>query len=198
MITRQIRRIQALEERVAQHLLVEADGVEADENRRAPGNQRPADISYHGVVRRQAGTGQPLDRQGAGAAGRCADHCTLQRAGFRAARARSWRSHRHVDKFQWQEAPIVIYSMTSSHSDARRAWSSYTVRTGSMLRPLRPSVFCVIVASPHLFEAECRTPRQIQLAMLLSYLELSTPFFVHDRAYDLPETAGDFRPFLTI
>ena len=35
-----------------------------------------------------------------------------------------------VDKFQGQEAPIVIYSMTtSSHADAPRGWNFFTART---------------------------------------------------------------------
>jgi len=80
-----------------------------------------------------------------------------------------------VDKFQGQEAPIVIYSMTSSsHTDAPRGMNSFTVRTGSMSR-LAARCVCVIVASPQVFEAECRTPRQMQLAnAFCRYLELAS------------------------
>ena len=35
---------------------------------------------------------------------------------------------------------------------------------------------CILVANPHLFEPECRTPRQIQLAnAFCRYLELASP-----------------------
>jgi superfamily I DNA and/or RNA helicase len=40
----------------------------------------------------------------------------------------------------------------------------------------RAKCICVVVASPRLFEAECVTPRQMQLAnALCRYLELATP-----------------------
>jgi uncharacterized protein len=72
-----------------------------------------------------------------------------------------------VDKFQGQEAPIVIYSMTtSSYADAPRG--RLNVATS------RAKCLCILVASPSVFEANCRTPRQMHLAnAFCRYLELA-------------------------
>ena len=82
-----------------------------------------------------------------------------------------------VDKFQGQEAPIVIYSMaTSSHSDAPRGMEFLYSANRLNVATSRAKCVCVLVASPRLFEAECRTPRQMQLAnAFCRYLELATP-----------------------
>jgi superfamily I DNA and/or RNA helicase len=70
-----------------------------------------------------------------------------------------------VDKFQGQEAPIVIYSMTtSSHSDTPRGMEFLYSANRLDVATSRVKCICVVVASPRLFEAECRTPRQMQLA----------------------------------
>jgi uncharacterized protein len=80
-----------------------------------------------------------------------------------------------VDKFQGQEAPIVIYSMTtSSHSDAPRGMEFLYSANRLNVATSRARCICVIVASPLLFEPECRTPRQIQLAnAFCRYLEMA-------------------------
>ena len=81
-----------------------------------------------------------------------------------------------VDKFQGQEAPIVIYSMTtSSHADAPRGieflYSSNRLNAATS----RAKCICVLVGSPMVFEAECRTPRHMQLAnAFCRYLEMAT------------------------
>lgn len=82
-----------------------------------------------------------------------------------------------VDKFQGREAPIVIYSMaTSSHSDAPRGMEFLYSANRLNVATSRAKCVCVVVASPRLFEAECRTPRQMQLAnAFCRYLELATP-----------------------
>jgi superfamily I DNA and/or RNA helicase len=82
-----------------------------------------------------------------------------------------------VDKFQGQEAPIVIYSMsTSSHADAPRGMEFLYSANRLNVATSRAKCICVVVASPRLFEAECRTPRQMQLAnAFCRYLELATP-----------------------
>ena len=82
-----------------------------------------------------------------------------------------------VDKFQGREAPIVIYSMTSSsHSDAPRGMEFLYSANRLNVATSRAKCICIVVASPRLFEAECRTPRQMQLAnAFCRYLELSTP-----------------------
>jgi superfamily I DNA and/or RNA helicase len=81
-----------------------------------------------------------------------------------------------VDKFQGREAPIVIYSMTtSSHSDAPRGMEFLYSANRLNVATSRAKCICVIVASPRLFEAECRTPRQMQLTnAVCRYLELAT------------------------
>ena len=81
-----------------------------------------------------------------------------------------------VDKFQGQEAPIVIYSMaTSSHSDAPRGMEFLYSANRLNVATSRAKCACVVVASPRLFEVECRTPRQMQLAnAFCRYLELAT------------------------
>ncbi|MBR1146136.1 TM0106 family RecB-like putative nuclease [Bradyrhizobium sp. AUGA SZCCT0431] len=80
-----------------------------------------------------------------------------------------------VDKFQGQEAPIVIYSMTtSSHADAPRGMEFLYSANRLNVATSRAKCICIVVASPRLFEAECRTPRQMQLAnAFCRYLELA-------------------------
>ena len=69
-----------------------------------------------------------------------------------------------VDKFQGQEAPIVIYSMaTSSHADAPRGIEFLYSRNRLNVATSRAKCISILVASPQLFEAECRTPRQMRL-----------------------------------
>jgi uncharacterized protein len=81
-----------------------------------------------------------------------------------------------VDKFQGQEAPIVIYSMTtSSHSDAPRGMEFLYSANRLNVATSRAKCLCVVVACARLFEAECRTPRQMQLAnAFCRYLEMAT------------------------
>jgi superfamily I DNA and/or RNA helicase len=81
-----------------------------------------------------------------------------------------------VDKFQGKEAPIVIYSMaTSSHADAPRGMEFLYSANRLNVAVSRAKCVCVVVASPRLFEAECRTPRQIQLAnAFCRYAELAS------------------------
>jgi len=81
-----------------------------------------------------------------------------------------------VDKFQGQEAPIVIYSMTtSSHADAPRGMEFLYSANRLNVATSRAKCVCVLVAAPAVFEAECRTPKQMQLAnAFCRYLELAT------------------------
>ncbi|KYK49298.1 hypothetical protein A1D31_39950 [Bradyrhizobium liaoningense] len=68
-----------------------------------------------------------------------------------------------VDKFQGQEASIVIYSMTtSSHSDAPRGMVFLYSLNRLNVALSRAKCLCILVA-PRILEAECRTPRQMQL-----------------------------------
>jgi superfamily I DNA and/or RNA helicase len=82
-----------------------------------------------------------------------------------------------VDKFQGQEAPIVIYSMTtSSHADAPRGMEFLYSANRLNVATSRAKCLCIVVASARLFEVECRTPRQMQLANgFCRYLEMALP-----------------------
>ena len=81
-----------------------------------------------------------------------------------------------VDKFQGQEAPIVIYSMTtSSHADAPRGMEFLYSANRLNVATSRARCVCILVGSPLLFEAECRTPQQMQLAnAFCRYLEMAS------------------------
>lgn len=81
-----------------------------------------------------------------------------------------------VDKFQGQEAPVVIYSMATSHpQDAPRGMEFLYSLNRLNVATSRARCAAIIVASPALFEPECRTPRQMQLAnALCRFRELAT------------------------
>ncbi len=80
-----------------------------------------------------------------------------------------------VDKFQGQEAPIVIYSMTTSRqADAPRGMEFLYSLNRLNVATSRARCVCVLVANPAVLEAECRMPRQMQLAnAYCRYLELA-------------------------
>jgi uncharacterized protein len=80
-----------------------------------------------------------------------------------------------VDKFQGQEAPVVIYSMaTSDPDDAPRGLEFLFSPNRLNVATSRAKCACILVASPRLFEPDCRTPRQMQLASALArYRELA-------------------------
>lgn len=82
-----------------------------------------------------------------------------------------------VDKFQGQEAPVAIYSMaTSSHADAPRGMEFLYSLNRLNVATSRARCLSFLVCSPEVFEAECRNPRQMQLAnAFCRYLELSPP-----------------------
>jgi uncharacterized protein len=91
-----------------------------------------------------------------------------------------------VDKFQGQEAAIVIYSMTtSSHADAPRGMEFLYSLNRLNVATSRAMCLCVLVGSPALFEPECRTPDQMRMAnAFCRYLELaaSMPTGLESRA----------------
>jgi len=80
-----------------------------------------------------------------------------------------------VDKFQGQEAPVVIYSLTtSSPEDAPRGMEFLYSLNRLNVATSRAMSNVILVGSPRLFEPECRSPRQMQLAnALCRYLELA-------------------------
>jgi uncharacterized protein len=80
-----------------------------------------------------------------------------------------------VDKFQGQQAPVVIYSLTtSSPEDAPRGMEFLYSLNRLNVATSRAQTMVIVVGSPRLLEPECRSPRQIQLAnALCRYVELA-------------------------
>jgi predicted RecB family nuclease len=81
-----------------------------------------------------------------------------------------------VDKFQGKEAPVVIYSMTSSSvHDAPRGMSFLFSPNRLNVATSRAKSICILVASPFLLEPECHTIDQMRWAnALCRYTELAT------------------------
>ncbi|MBL8340214.1 MAG: TM0106 family RecB-like putative nuclease [Rubrivivax sp.] len=70
-----------------------------------------------------------------------------------------------VDKFQGQEAPVVIYSCTSSSpEDAPRGMAFLYDPHRFNVATSRARCTVIVVASPRLFEPDCRTPQQMAWA----------------------------------
>jgi len=70
-----------------------------------------------------------------------------------------------VDKFQGQEAPVIIYSMaTSSPEDAPRGMDFLYSPNRLNVAVSRAKVCFIMVANSKLFEPECKSPEQIKLA----------------------------------
>ncbi len=80
-----------------------------------------------------------------------------------------------VDKFQGQEAPVVVYSLTtSSPEEAPRGMEFLYSLNRLNVATSRARCACILVASAKLFEPECRSPRQMQLAnAFCRYVELA-------------------------
>jgi predicted RecB family nuclease len=80
-----------------------------------------------------------------------------------------------VDKFQGQEAPVVIYSLTtSSPEDAPRGMEFLYSLNRLNVATSRAESAVIVVGSPRLYEPDCKTPRQMQLAnALCRYREMA-------------------------
>ncbi|MEP7269338.1 MAG: TM0106 family RecB-like putative nuclease [Saprospiraceae bacterium] len=80
-----------------------------------------------------------------------------------------------VDKFQGQEAPIVIFSMTTSTpADAPRGMEFLYSLNRLNVAVSRAKSVCIIVANPDLFEPDCKSPNQMRLAnALCRYVEMA-------------------------
>ena len=81
-----------------------------------------------------------------------------------------------VDKFQGQERPVVIFSMATSRSeDAPRGMEFLYSLNRLNVATSRARCAVILVASPRLFEPDCRTPRQMKLAnALCRYREIAS------------------------
>jgi len=82
-----------------------------------------------------------------------------------------------VDRFQGQEAPVVIYSMaTSTPEDAPRGMEFLYNLNRLNVATSRARCASIVVASPRLFQPDCKSARQMRLASALCrYVELSRP-----------------------
>ncbi len=80
-----------------------------------------------------------------------------------------------VDKFQGQEAPVVIYSVTtSSAEDAPRGMEFLYSLHRLNVATSRARCVSIVVASTRVLEPDCRTPHQMRLAnALCRYAELA-------------------------
>jgi uncharacterized protein len=80
-----------------------------------------------------------------------------------------------VDKFQGQEAPVVVYSMTtSSGEEAPHGMEFLFSRHRMNVATSRARCVCILVGNPKLFEPDCRTPDQMRMAnAFCRYLELA-------------------------
>lgn len=80
-----------------------------------------------------------------------------------------------VDKFQGQEAPVVIYSLTTSTPEEAPRGMEFLYSLHRLnVATSRAMTSVVVVGNPRLFEPECQTPRQMQLAnALCRYREMA-------------------------
>ncbi|MEB8346902.1 TM0106 family RecB-like putative nuclease [Flavobacteriaceae bacterium KMM 6898] len=70
-----------------------------------------------------------------------------------------------VDKFQGQEAPVIIYSLASSNlEEAPRGMDFLFSPYRFNVAVSRARTRFIMVANPAIFEAECKSPHQIKLA----------------------------------
>jgi uncharacterized protein len=81
-----------------------------------------------------------------------------------------------VDRFQGQQAAIVIYSVTSSSvADAPHGMEFIYSPNRLNVATSRARCLCVMLASPQIFEPACQTPSQMHLANgYCRYQELAT------------------------
>jgi superfamily I DNA and/or RNA helicase len=88
-----------------------------------------------------------------------------------------------VDKFQGQEAPVVIYSTaTSSVGDAPHGMEFLFSRHRLNVATSRARCICILVGNPQLFEPECRSPEQMRMAnAFCRYLDLARTVGVRSR-----------------
>jgi uncharacterized protein len=77
-----------------------------------------------------------------------------------------------VDKFQGQEAPIVIYSMVTSAAEQVPRGMEFLYSSNRLnVAVSRARAVFILVASSQLFEPLCKTPKQMRLANGLCYYD---------------------------
>jgi len=97
-----------------------------------------------------------------------------------------------VDKFQGQEAPVVIYSMTTSTpEDAPRGMEFLYSPNRFNVATSRARCACIVVGSPRLFEPDCQSPQQMKLAnAFCRFLEVAREGHVELAAGSVPSPGG--------
>ncbi len=80
-----------------------------------------------------------------------------------------------VDRFQGQEAPVVIYSMASSSAEEAPRGIGFLYSPNRLnVATSRARCLCILVAAPRLAEPDCRTPEQMRWANgLFRYREMA-------------------------
>ncbi|MBI2969111.1 MAG: TM0106 family RecB-like putative nuclease [Gammaproteobacteria bacterium] len=80
-----------------------------------------------------------------------------------------------VDKFQGQQAPVVIVSLTTSSPDEAPRGMSFLYSANRLnVATSRAKGLCILIGNPKLFEPDCRTPEHMRLAnAFCRYLELA-------------------------
>jgi uncharacterized protein len=98
----------------------------------------------------------------------------LERAGFPGTRVGT------VDRFQGQEAPVVIATMTSSAAvDLPRGLDFLLSRNRLNVALSRAQAVAVLVCSPRLVEADIRTVEQMRLVSgMIGLMNAATPWSV--------------------
>ena len=88
-----------------------------------------------------------------------------------------------VDKFQGQQAPVVFYSMaTSTPEDAPKGMEFLYSLNRLNVATSRVQCVAVIVASPALFQVQCKMPRHMILAnALCRYFEMAAAELTQSR-----------------
>ncbi len=77
-----------------------------------------------------------------------------------------------VDKFQGKEAPVAIYSMTTSSPDEAPRGIGFLYSLNRLnVATSRALSTAIVVASPALLEVDCRSPEQIRLVSALCRFE---------------------------
>jgi uncharacterized protein len=81
-----------------------------------------------------------------------------------------------VDRFQGQEAPVVVFSLTTSTpEDAPRGMDFLYDPNRFNVATSRAMCACIVVGNPRLFAPDCQSPRHMRLAnVFCRYRELAT------------------------
>jgi uncharacterized protein len=106
------------------------------------------------------GVAHPLTYEGL----RIVSPYNAQVAALRAALPQAAEQIGTVDRFQGQEAPVVIYSLTTSSTEEAPRGLDFLFSLNRLnVATSRARCTCILLASPALFDVECRTPRQMKL-----------------------------------